>query len=196
MGFTVGKQKDTSILPAKTLISPLAGQIRQCIYPFLNINQYKTCELESMLATIDSVRSISFHISMSHFKISWFIHKSWQTSISYILFDLYSKKSLISRSLLSRKLSRHMAISESNMYNTCANQKIPSLFTVFVSPTLAFGTPKAKGDGRTSMKWRNITDVSLHELLPLYSLLLNLASLASRFFPHSPSTKDKWLLLT
>lgn len=49
-------------------------------------------------------------------------------------------------------------------------KKIPSLFAVFVSPTLAFGTPKSKGDGRTSTKWRNITDVCLHELLPLFSL--------------------------
>lgn len=75
-----------------------------------------------------------------------------------------------------------MAISGSSMHNTCANQKIPSLFAVFVSPTLAFG----KGDGRTSMKWRNITDVSLHELLPLCSLPAQSGLLSLRFF-FSPS---------
>lgn len=71
-----------------------------------------------------------------------------------------------------------MAISECSMHNTCAYQKIPSLFAVFVSPTLAFG----KGDGRTSMKWRNITDVSLHELLPLCSLPAQSGLLSLRFF--------------
>lgn len=40
----------------------------------------------------------------------------------------------------------------------------------FCKPHLNIWHTQRGGDGRRSMKWRNITDVSLHELLPLCSL--------------------------
>lgn len=61
-------------------------------------------------------------------------------------------------------------------------QKIPSLFAVFVSPTLAFGTPKARGMGERVWSEEISQMLVCMNPFPFTAFLLNLASLASVFF--------------
>lgn len=74
-------------------------------------------------------------------------------------------------------------ISGNSMHNTCANQKIPSLFAVFVSPTLAFGTPKARGMGERVWSEEISQMLVCMNSFPFTAFLLNVASLAAVFFP-------------
>lgn len=76
-----------------------------------------------------------------------------------------------------------MAVRGSSMHNTCANQEIPSLFAVFVSPTLAFGTPKARGMGERVWSEEISQMLVCMNSFPFTAFLLNLASFASVFFP-------------
>lgn len=89
-----------------------------------------------------------------------------------------------------KKCSVEMVITERSIQNSSVPSKIPVLVAVFVGPTSAFGTPKARGMGEQAWSEEISQMLVCMNSFPFAAFLLDMTSLAS-FFPSPSPTLNK-----